>query len=224
MLPARLVPALCVAAIVVTGCSSQPNLENYSVGPQAHQIRVAAEAGQHLHPVVPGGSSAGSSVLPGVNYATRLDLPDNGGVEVAVSVPSGSVSPAHARWIINDYFNNDPERRTTWHGSPADLGVRPCNTPAGPCPGYQGGLQVLRGGVLYDVTIASDSSDTAWAVIRSIRIQAPDEGRRSDCHRLLRDTSAWSSLERIRMRSVWLSVTHVQANGAAGKGRVEAPQ
>ncbi len=111
-------------------------------------------------------------MLPGVNYATKLALPDNGGVEVAVSVPSGPVAPAHARWIINDYFNNDPERLTVWHGTPADLGVRPCNTPAGPCPGYLGGFQAFRNGVLYNVTIASDSSDTAWAVIRSIRIPA----------------------------------------------------
>lgn len=111
-------------------------------------------------------------MLPGVNFATRLTLPDNGGVEVTVSVPSGPVTKAHAHWIINDYFNNDPERLTTWHSTPADIGVRPCNTPAGSCPGYLGGLQVFRSGVLYNVTIASDSSDTVWAVIHSIRIPA----------------------------------------------------
>ncbi len=111
-------------------------------------------------------------MLPGVNYATRLALPGNGAVDVVVSVPTGPVAPAHARWIIGDYFNNDPEHLTTWHGTPADLGVRPCNTPAGSCPGYLGGLQVLRGGVLYNVTMASDSSDTVWTVIRSIRIPA----------------------------------------------------
>ena len=110
-------------------------------------------------------------MLPGaVNYATTLTLPDNGSVRVAVSVPSGSVASAHAHWIINDFFNNDPERLATWHGTPADIGVRPCNTPAGPCPGYLGGLQVFRGGALYNVTIDSESSDTAWAVIHSIRI------------------------------------------------------
>ena len=70
--------------------------------------------------------------------------------------------PAHAHWIINDFFNNDPERLTTWHGTPADLGVRRGNTPAGSCPGHLGGLQLFRGGVIYNVTIASDSSDTAW--------------------------------------------------------------
>ena len=82
------------------------------------------------------------------------------------------MTTVHAHWIINDYFNNDPERLTTWHGTPADIGVRPCNTPAGSCRGYLGGLQVFRSGVLYNVTIASDSSATVWAVIHSIRIPA----------------------------------------------------
>jgi len=167
------VVSVCLAAVLVAGCSSPPNLSSYSVGPHGHQMHIAAAAGQHLRPAMAGGLSAGTSVLPGaVNYATTLALPENGRVRVAISVPSGSVAAAHARWIINDYFNNDPERLTTWHGTPADAGVRPCSTPAGSCPGYQGGLQVFRSGLLYNVTIASNSSDTAWAVIHSIRIPA----------------------------------------------------
>jgi len=46
----------------------------------------------------------------------------------------------------------------------------------------------------------------------------------SECRRLPGILSAKSQFERIRMCSVRLSVTHVQANGAAGKGRIEAPQ
>lgn len=171
MLRAPVVVSVCSAAVLMAGCSSPPNLDSYSVGPQGHQIHIAAAAGQHLRPAIAGGLSAGTSVLPGaVNYATSLALPDNGRVQVAISVPPGPVASSHARWIINDYFNNDPERLTTWHGTPADAGVRPCNTPAGSCPGYQGGLQVFRNGSLYNVTIASDSSETAWAVIHSIHI------------------------------------------------------
>jgi len=101
--------------------------------------REVAAPGPQLHPALAGGTSVGTSVLPGaVNYATTLTLPDNGSVQATISVPSGPVAPAHARWIINDYFNNDPERLTVWHGTPADLERRPCNTPAGPCPGYLG--------------------------------------------------------------------------------------
>lgn len=173
MLRVPIVLAVCSAAILVAGCSSQPNLDSYSVGPRGHQIRIAAAPEQHLKPAVAGGSSAGTSVLPGaVNYAATLALPGNGSVQVTVSVHSRALAPAHAHWIINDLFNNDPERLTTWHGTPADVGVRPCNTPAGACPGYLGGLQVFRNGALYNVTISSESSDSAWAVIHSIRIPA----------------------------------------------------
>ena len=165
------VVSIGTVAVLIAGCSTPPDLDSYTVGPRGHQIHLAAAAGQHLRPATAGGLSAGTSVLPGaVNYETTLALPDHGRVQVAISVPSGSVAAAHARWIINDYFNNDPERRTTWHGTPADAGARPCNTPAGACPGYQGGLQVFQSGVLYNVTVSSDSSDTAWAVIHSIRI------------------------------------------------------
>ena len=163
--------SLCLAAGLMAGCSSPPGLDSYAVGPPGHQIHVAAAAGQHLRSTMAGVLWARNAVLPGaVNYATHLVLPDNGWVQVAITVPSGSVLPAHARWIINHYYNNVPERLTKWDGTSADAGVRPCSTPAGSCPGYLGGLQVFRSGVLYNVTISSDSSDTAWAVIHSIRI------------------------------------------------------
>lgn len=82
------------------------------------------------------------------NYTSTLTLPGDGTVRVSISVLPGPVAPAHARWIINDYFNNVPERLTTWHGSPADEGVQPCSTPSGACPGYLGGIQVFEGGAL----------------------------------------------------------------------------
>ena len=175
MLRASVILTVGLTAIILAGCSSEPNLDSYSVGPHGHQIRLAAAEGQQPAPAVAGGTSAGSSALPGaINYATTLKLPDSGSVRVAVSVLSRPVTAAHANWIINDYFNNDPERLTTWHGTPADVGVRTCNTPSGPCSGYLGGLQVFRGNALFNVTIDSDSSDTAWAVLRSIRI--PSDG------------------------------------------------
>ena len=171
---ARIVPVICLVALVLAGCSSQsnPNLKSYLVGPLGHQIRIDAAIGQHVAPASAGGHSAGSSALPGVNYATSLALPDNGNIEVAVSIPSGPVTADHARWIINDFFNNVPERLTVWRGTAADLGVRPCSTPAGPCPGYVGGFQVFRSGVLYNVFLTSGDSETAWAVLHSIRIPA----------------------------------------------------
>jgi hypothetical protein len=165
---------LGAATALLTGCSSPSTLSDlasYSVGPPGHRVQIAAASELRPHTSVAGGTSVGTAVLPGaVDYTTVLALPGNGRVRVSISVPPGAVAPAHARWIINSYFNNTPERLTTWHGEPADEGVRPCSTPAGACPGYLGGFQVFQDGSLYNVTIASGSSDTAWAVIDSIRI------------------------------------------------------
>lgn len=162
---------LSVAVVAMSLLSATQGLASYSVGPQGHQIRIVAEAGQRVLPAVAGGTSAGTAVIPGAtNYSTKLALPHGGTVEVAVSVAASAVVPAHARWIINDYFNNDPERRVTWNGTTADMGVRRCNTPAGLCSGYVGGFQVFRNHVLYNVMVVSSSSATAWAVVHSVRI------------------------------------------------------
>ncbi len=151
--------------------SDPQGLASYSVGPLGHQIHIVAEAGQRVAPAVAGGRSAGTAVIPGAtNYSTKLALLHGGTVEVAVSVPASTVAPAHAHWIINDYFNNDPERWVAWNGTSADMGVLRCNTPAGLCPGYVGGFQVFRDNVLYNVTVTSSSSAMAWAVVHSVRI------------------------------------------------------
>jgi hypothetical protein len=167
------VPLLLVGltAILLCGCSDQASLQTYTVGPAGHQVRISAAQSQHVGVAVSGGRSAGTSVISGaINYASSLALPSNGLVRVAISVPRIAIPAAHARWIINDFFNNTPERLTTWHGASADLGVRPCSTPAGPCTGYLGGIQVIRGGALYNVTVQAGSARTAWAVIDSFHL------------------------------------------------------
>jgi hypothetical protein len=162
---------LGLTTILLSGCSAQLGLQTYTFGPAGHQLKIDARQSQHLGVAVAGGSSAGTSVIHGaINYASSLNLPGNGRVQMAISVPLVPIPAAHAHWIINDFFNNDPERRTTWHVVPADLGVRPCNTPSGPCSGYLGGIQVIRDGTLYNVTVQADSSSLAWAVINSFRL------------------------------------------------------
>ena len=104
----------------------------------------------------------------GLNY--ELDLPGNGTADVSIQVSTEPLLKAHARWIINDFFNNIPEHRTMWHGIDADLGVIACTTPAGPCPGFQGGFTVLVGRTLYDVFVFSTDRQTAERVVDSVRI------------------------------------------------------
>jgi hypothetical protein len=168
---AALVAALL--GVLLSACSSgSSTLQTYTVGPAGHQMRIAATESQHVDasplskkPV------AGSALLAGsVGYTGRLALPDNGSLQWSVAASPTTVPAAHARWIINDFFNNTPERRGTWHGMPADLGVRPCSTPSGPCPGYLGGIQVLSGNTLYSVFVSADDRATIWNAIHSFGI------------------------------------------------------
>jgi hypothetical protein len=95
---------------------------------------------------------------------------------VEISVSPGTIAAPHARWIINDDYNNIPEHLVSWHGAPADRGVIPCTTPAGACPGFQGGMTVLQDNVLYDVFLQTGSEATAWAVVNSFNIDSAQAG------------------------------------------------
>jgi hypothetical protein len=169
--PARLVilPALVVLAIASTACSNVAGtLVRYTVGPAGHEMILKASPGQNVQSAPP---SPGNGVLPhATQFSYRLALPGGGVASIEIMVSPTAVLEAHARWIINDDFNNIPEHRTTWHGLPADAGVIPCTTPAGPCPGYQGGFTIFVGRTLYNVFVTSASSSIANEVVRSVEI------------------------------------------------------
>jgi|SRR5580658_6382749 hypothetical protein len=170
MRQARLViPALIVVAIASTACSNVTgSLVGYTVGPAGHEMVLKASPGQKVQSALP---SSGNGVLPhATQFSYRLALPGGGVASIEIMVSPTAVLEAHARWIINDDFNNIPEHRTTWHGLPADAGVIPCTTPAGPCPGYQGGFTIFVGRTLYNVFVTSASSSIANEVVRSVEI------------------------------------------------------
>jgi hypothetical protein len=102
---------LGVTAALLSCCSTSAPLAGYSVGPAGHEVRIEAVPGLRLHPSVAGGTSVGTAALPGaVNDTTTLSLPDDGTVEVSISLPPVPVAPARD-------------------------GVRPCSPAAGTCPG-----------------------------------------------------------------------------------------
>jgi hypothetical protein len=170
--------ALLIAIAIVSYAlivSSGPAvlLQTYIVGPVGHQLQIAAGPGQSVaHPTVRGPMPNGM-VPDATIYSYSLTMPTSGEVKIMVSVAPAAISAARAHRIIFGYFNNTPERLTTWNGLPADSGVRPCSTPAGSCPGYLGGIQVVSRDTLYDVFVDSvNSPETALAVIESFNILA----------------------------------------------------
>lgn len=172
MRPARLVipPTLIVVAIACAACSQGPsNLVRYTVGPPGHEMVLKASPGQNVQSAPP---ERGNGLLPhSTEFSYRLVLPGAGSASIEIMVSPTAVLKAHARWIIHDLFNNIPEHRTTWRGLPADAGVLPCTTPAGPCPGFQGGFTIFVGRTLYNVFVSSSSSSIANEVVRSVEIR-----------------------------------------------------
>lgn len=169
-----LITAATTFALASAACGGPSRLQTYTVGPAGHQILIAAAPNQKVPIPTMSGPTPNSVVAGATYYSYSLRLPGSGRVDVTVSVSRRAIPAAHARWIIQDFFNNVPERLTTWHGRPADAGVQPCSTPAGPCPGWVGGIQVLRDGTLYDVVVSADSKLTASAVVNSFDIFAKE--------------------------------------------------
>lgn len=177
---ARVVPVVAgsgMAVLALCGFSGGAPLQTYVVGPAGHQLRVAASPAQRVvtstttEPTAP--TPQGSALLFGATaYRATLALPGHGQVRVSIEVSPTPIRAAHARWIIHDFFNNTPEQLTTWRGSLADAGVKPCDTPGGPCPGYVGGIQVVRNGALFDVWVQAGTQRLAWAVVHSFGLAA----------------------------------------------------
>ena len=145
-------------------------LRTYTVGPPGHQIRISASPSQR--PRTTPSPLTANGVVPGAtNYMTSLSLPRGGKMQVSIIVSPSPIPQALASRIIDSYFNNTPQKLVTWHGVPADIGVVPCSTPSGSCPGFVGGFTVVLGTALYNVFIPQAGNDSmGWAVINSIAI------------------------------------------------------
>jgi hypothetical protein len=167
---------LGIVALLLCACSGQTgaqSLKTYSIGPAGHQLEIAGAPSQHMNVTEVRTPPSRNAILPGAsNYAGTVALPGGGKVGVGIGISPSAIPVSRAWRIIHGYFNNTPERLATWHGALVDRGIVPCGTPSGPCPGFLGGMAVLRDNTLYNVFVEAGNSSTAWAVINSFRIRA----------------------------------------------------
>ncbi|HEX4216839.1 MAG TPA: hypothetical protein VHZ02_00600 [Acidimicrobiales bacterium] len=175
-MPAITFPIL-LAATAMASCAqvstSAPvaRMQIYTVGPLGHHMQIAAETGQTVPRATVRGPLPDGYVPDGTSYAYTLNLPGSGQVAATVTVSPSLISAARSHRIIYGFYNNIPERLTTWRGLPADAGIVPCSTPAGSCPGYIGGITVLKDNTLYNVFVDGvGSRAAAAAVIKSFNI------------------------------------------------------
>jgi hypothetical protein len=98
------------------------------------------------------------------------------GVCIRVVSLEGPVPAARVGPFLRSYlsFSTGGRLVTKW-GLPSATGIFACSTPAGPCPGVAGDLDVLDGQTLYALHTFAVSRATTEAVFASFRI----DGRRS---------------------------------------------
>ncbi len=93
------------------------------------------------------------------------------GVCVRVVSLEGRVPPGRVGPFLRSYLSfSTGGRLVTTRGLPAATGIFACSTPAGPCPGVAGDLDVLDGHTLYAVHTFAVSRATTEAVFASFRI------------------------------------------------------
>jgi len=146
-----------------------PALADYRIGPIGHEITISATPGQRPRPASP--LPGFLSTLPDSSgFRYELVLPGNGNADVSILVSPAPVSRGRGQRIIGE-FDSIPQHRTTWDGRAADIGVIPCVTPAGSCPGFVGGFTVVTKSAWYNVFLFSLDQSVAERAIESIRLQ-----------------------------------------------------
>jgi hypothetical protein len=108
--------------------------------------------------------------LYGTSVATRW-IWSGGRTMVWVDALTEPVQPGRLPYLLRSYLPSGPSgRRLTKAGDPAMIGiVRGC-IPTGQCSGFVGGLVILDGQTIYDLTTTQSTPSAANAVLASFRI------------------------------------------------------
>jgi hypothetical protein len=115
-------------------------------------------------------SDTEGQALYGTSVATRW-IWSGGTTTVWVDALTKPVRPGRLPYLLRSYLPSGPSGRgLTKSGDPAMVGVVPGCIPTGQCSGFVGGLVVLDGQTIYDLTTSQGTSSAANAVLASFRI------------------------------------------------------
>ena len=115
-------------------------------------------------------SDAEGQALYGTRVVTRR-IWTGGMTTVWVDTLTNRVRPGRLPYLLRSYLPSGPSgRRLTKAGDPAMIGVVPGCIPTGQCSGFVGGLVILEGQTIYDLTTSQSTSSAAYAVLHSFRI------------------------------------------------------
>jgi hypothetical protein len=163
------VVSVLVAAALGAGCSGQASLSlptthgepgyrfslSFSQPPTVRTLQLSDAEGQALY---------------GTSVAKRR-IWSGGMTTVWVDALTKPVRPGRMPYLLRSYLpSGQSGRRLTKAGDPAMIGVVPGCIPTGQCSGFVGGLVILDGQTIYDLTTSQNTSSAVYAILRTFRI------------------------------------------------------
>jgi len=169
--PGRLGVAVCflVVAALLAGCSGEAALAPPAIhGQPGYRFSVSFSRPPTVRTLQL--SDAEGQALYGTSVATRR-MWSAGTTMVWVDALTKPVRPGRLPYLLRSYLPSGPSgHRVTKGGDPAMIGVVPGCIPTGQCSGFVGGLVILDGQTIYDLTTSQNSWSAVYAVLDSFRI------------------------------------------------------
>jgi hypothetical protein len=115
-------------------------------------------------------SDTEGQALYGTSVATRR-IWSGGMTTVWVDALTKPVRTGRMPYLLRSYLPSGPSgRRVTEAGHPGMIGVVPGCNPSGQCSGFIGGLVVLDGQTIYDLTTSQNTPSGVYAILHTFRI------------------------------------------------------
>lgn len=158
-----------VVAALLAGCSGQAALAPPSThGQPGYRFSVSFSQPPSVRTLH--FSDAESQALYGTSVATRW-IWSGGRTMVWVDALTEPVRPGRLPYLLRSYLPSGPSgHRLTKAGDPAMIGVVPGCVPSGQCSGFVGGLVILDGQTIYNLTTSQSTSSAAYATLHTFRI------------------------------------------------------
>jgi hypothetical protein len=160
---------LALAAVVLAGCSGQASLQPPTThGPPGFRFSVSFSQAPTVRTRQQ--PDAEGQALYGTSVSTQWTW-TGGTTSVLVDALTNSVRPGRLPYLLRSYLPSGPSGRSfTKVGSPAMIGVVPGCDPSGKCSGFVGGLVILDGQTIYDLTTSQSTQSAVYAVLRTFRV------------------------------------------------------
>jgi hypothetical protein len=158
-----------VVAVLLAGCSGQAVLPPpTSHGQAGYRFSVSFAQPPSVRTLQL--SDAEGQALYGTSVATRR-IWSGGTTTVSVDTLTKPVRPGRLPYLLRSYLPSGPSgRRLTKAGDASMIGVVPGCVPTGQCSGFVGGLVILDGQTIYDLTTSQSTSSAAYAILHTFRI------------------------------------------------------